>query len=270
MRKRLILLFTLAVTGLGACKSQHDIVLKSRDTNFKLTKANEYYDQKKWHKAVEVYETLMPVFKGTKNYEELFYRYCYSFYNMKDYLSASYQFKNFTENFPRSSRADECEFMYAISLYKLSNKPSLDQTSTYRAMEALQTYINTHPGSSHLTEANNYIDVCREKIETKDANAALLYFNMGSYKAATVAYKSVMDNYPESKDMDSYHVMLIRSYYLYAKASKQEKQEERFAEAVNAYNEMLQYMPQSPKIKEAEKYATSSQNYIKNLRNEHK
>jgi outer membrane protein assembly factor BamD len=270
MRKFSFLFIALIVLVMGSCKSTHEKVLTSKDVNFKLAKANEYYDQKKYFKANEVYESLMPAFRGTKNYEELYYRYCYSFYYQEDYLSASYQFKNFVENFPKSLRADECEFMYATCLYKMSPKFSLDQSNTYKAMEALQTYINTHPGSKNLTEANNYIDICRAKIETKDAKAARLYFDISEYKSASVAYKSLMQAYPESKSLDYYQLMVIKSFYQYAKSSYPDKQEERFAEAINAYNQLLEYTPNSANLKEAKEYYTLAQNRIKNIRNEHK
>lgn len=270
MRKFSFLFIPLILIVLGSCKSTHEQVLASKDVNFKLSKANEYYDQKKYFKAAELYEALMPVFRGTKNYEELYYRYCYSFYYQQDYLSASYQFKNFVEAFPKSTRADECEFMYATCMYKLSPKFSLDQASTYKAIDALQTYINTHPGSKNMTEANNYIDICRGKIEKKDANSAKLYFNIGQYKAASVAYKSLIQAYPESKVLDYYQLMVVRSYYEYARSSYKEKQEERYAEAVSAFNELKEYTPNSSYLKEAEKYYTLSQDNIKQLRNEHK
>lgn len=270
MRKFSFLFIALIIMVMGSCKSTHEKVLASKDVTYKLAKANEYYDQKKYFKANEVYETLMPALRGTKNYEELYYRYAYSFYYQEDYLSASYQFKNFIENFPKSTKADECEFMYATCLYKMSPKFSLDQSNTYKAIEALQTYINIHPGSKNLTEANNYIAICRSKIEVKDANAAKLYFDIGEYKAASVAYKALIQAYPESKSLDLYQLMVIKSYYKYAKSSIQQKQEERYAEAINAYNELLEFTPRSTHLKEAEKYFSSANNSIKQLRNEHK
>lgn len=270
MRKFSFVIIALIVLAMGSCKSAHEKILESKDISYKLTKANEYYDQKQYYKANQIYETLMPAFRGSKNYEELYYRYCYSFYYQNDYLSASYQFKNFVENFPTSPRADECEFKYAISLYKLSPGYSKDQSSTYKAIEALQSYINTHPGSPNLTLANNYIDIGRAKIEKKDAKAALLYFNMGEYKSATVAYKSVIQNYPESKLQDQYQLMLIKAYYKFASMSIEEKQEERYSETITIYNELVQYTPNSPYIKEAQTYYNLAQNSIKQIRNEHK
>jgi len=268
MRKIFIIVPFLLLL-LSACNTQEKI-LKSKDVNYKLTAANQYYDAGKWAKANTIYESLIPVFRGTKNYEELYYRYCYTFYNMKDYLSASYQFKNFVEAFPGSTRADECEFMYATCMFKQSPRYPLDQSTTQKAMEVLQSYINSHPDSKNLTQANNYIDICRAKIEMKDARAARLYYDMQQYKAAGVAYKSLMQAYPESKDIDFYQFMVEKSYYKYAHSSIRTKQEERFAEAVNAYNDLKEYYPHSAYLKEAADYQTSAQNIINQLRNEHK
>jgi len=265
--RKILALITLVVIFFSAC-SPYEAILKSKDINLKFAKANEYYDQKKWLKANQLYEGLIPAFRGTKNYEELYYRYCYTFYNMDDYLSASYQFKNFTEFFPKSTRAEETEFMYASCLYKMSQKPSLDQTSTIKAMEVLQTFINLHPNSSKLTEANNEIDICRSKLEKKDADAAKLYYNISYYKAAVVAYKSLMFAYPESASSDFYQMMIAKAYFQYAKNSYPEKQEERYAEVVNSVSEMKQYFPNSPYLSEAESFSKTAQSNINKIRNE--
>jgi outer membrane protein assembly factor BamD len=254
---------------LSACNS-YERVLKSNDINYKLKKANEYYDKKQYPQANAIYENLIPVMKNTKNYELLYYRYAYSFYNMKDYLSASYHFKNFVDFFPTSKDAEECEFMAAICLYKMSPKPSLEQTYTVKALEALQSYINTHPGSSRIEEANKYVDECRKKIEEKQSSAAKLYFNIGQYRAASIAYQNVIRTYPESPLADYYQYMVVRSWYQYAKSSVEEKQEERYATALNAYQELVDTYPQSSYLREAEKFYTEADHNLKKLRNEHK
>lgn len=251
----------------SACSS-YESILKSKDINLKFAKANEFYEQKKWMKANQLYEGLIPAFRGTKNYEELYYRFCYTFYNMGDYLSASYQFKNFTDFFPKSTRSDETEFMYALCLYKMTQKPSLDQTTTIKAMEVLQMYINLHPNSPRLTEANRYIDDCRAKLEKKDADAAKLYYDISYYKAAVTAFKSLIFAYPESTNSDYYHYMISKAYYMYAKNSYPDKQEERYAEVLNSVSELKKYYPTSKWLKDAESYSKSAQSNINKLRNE--
>lgn len=271
MSKRLVhlVLFTVTIALLSAC-SGYERALKSKDVNYKLTKANEFYDKKKYQQANSIYETLVPVFKSTRNYEPLYYRYAWSFYYMKDYLSASYHFRNFVEAFPNSKDADEVEFMYGLSLYKMSPEPSLDPTNTERAMEALQDYINRHPDSKRVTEANGFIDICRGKLETKEASAAKLYYNIGYYKAAGVCYKQVMRNYPESTKSDFYQYMIVKSLYKYAYESVKEKQEERFANTLSAYQDLVDGYPKSSYLRDAEKYYTLATNSIKKIRNEHK
>lgn len=269
LRLQHLLYILLCMVLLQAC-SGFEKVKKSSDYNYKLTKANEYYDKKKYVLANQLYYDLIPVMKNTKNYEALYYRYAYSFWYMKDYTSASYHFKNFVDLFPDSKESEEAEYMSAVSLYKMSPKPSLDPTNTAKALEALQSYINTHPNSKRLDEASKYVDESRKKLEEKEAMAAKLYYNIGHYKAAGIAYKSVLRNYPESASADLYQYMIVRSWYQYARESVTDKQEERYATAVNAYQELVDNYPKSSYLREAEKYYTLADNNIKRIRNEHK
>jgi outer membrane protein assembly factor BamD len=208
--------------------------------------------------------------KSTRNYETLFYRYAYTFYYLKDYVQSSYYFKNFTEYFPTSKEAEECEFMSAASLYKYAPKYTLDQTNTVKSLEAMQSYANKYPNSQRFTEANSYIDKSRAKLETKQADAAYLYYNTYQYKAATVAYKSVMHNYPDSHSGDLYQFMIMKAMVKYAKASVPEKQEERFASAMSSFRDLKDNFPNSKYIADAEKLYAEADTNVKKIRNEHK
>lgn len=265
MPRRILLLFVPLLLTIGACNS-YEKIIKSNDLGYKLTKANEFYDRGKYQQANEIYASLVQLMKGTRNFEPLYYRYAYSFYNMKDYLQASYHFKNFTDFFPGSKDAEECEFMHALCLYKMAPKASLEQTNTVKALEALQSFINTHPDSKRVAEANTFMDEGRARLEAKDADAAKLYFNIGQYRAASVAYKSVLRQYPESRLADYYQYMIVRSSYLYARQSIAEKQEERYATAVNAYREMSDLYPSSGYLKEAGRYSSLADASIQTLR----
>src|SRR5690606_31549710 len=155
IQKYFIVLICMLLT---AC-SGYEKARKSNDVNYKLSKANEYYDKKKYQQANTLYYDLIPVMKNTKNYEPLYYRYAYSFWYMKDYISSSYHFKNFVDFFPNSKDAEEMEYMSAVSLFKMSPAPPLAPTNTVKALEAMQSFINTHPESKRLAEANKYVDL---------------------------------------------------------------------------------------------------------------
>jgi len=261
MRLQQSILLSGILLLLASC-SGYEKVLKSDDINYKLSKANAYYEKRQYQKANGVYQNLLPVMKGTKDFEMLYFKYAYTSFYLKDYLAASYHFKNFTDYFPSSKDADEAEYMHAYCLYKESPKPNLDQTNTIKAMEAMQSYINMHPSSKRVPEANKLMLDMRSKLEVKDADAAKLYYNLGHYKAASVAYKLLLESYPESVAADYYQYMTMRSYYQYAKASIKGKQEERYGNAAAAYQELKNDYPTSKYIVEAEKLNNQIQNNI--------
>ncbi len=137
----------------------------------------------------------------------------------------------------------EIDYQQAYCYYKLSPKVPLDQTSSMKAIAAMQTFINTYPNSEKAAEANVVIDLLRRKLEQKEFNAAELYYNLGHYKAAGVSFKSLMRAYRDSEKSDSYKYMAIKSYYLYAKNSVYYKQKERYETVFNRVPGVLRPLP---------------------------
>src|SRR5690349_8842985 len=152
----------------------------------------------------------MPYYKTRAEFEDIYYKYAYCAYYQADYMNAENLFKSFLEIFPNSTKAEEVDYMRAYSFYKQSPKPELDQTNTIKTIGMMQIFINTHPGSVRNKEATEIIDICRNKLETKDYKAAKLYFDMGQFRAAGVAFTTLLDSYPESQKADEYMLMIIR------------------------------------------------------------
>ena len=264
---RLLIAFVFLVFGLTAC-SKFAKVQKSTDYEYKLRMADQYYVKKKYNFAQQLYEELFPILKGTERFEDVYYKYAYCAYYQKDYMNAENLFKGFTEVFPTSKRAEEMEYMRAYSYYRQSPKAELDQTNTNKAIGLMQTFINTHPGSPKNKEATEIIDICRAKLELKEASAAELYYNIGQYKAAAVAYTNLMNNFPDSEKGDAYKLQVIKSFYQYATLSIEEKKEERFEQVITECHDFLDRYVESKLAKEAERYMNLSQTNIKAIKNE--
>jgi outer membrane protein assembly factor BamD len=95
--------------------------------------------------------------------------------------------------------------------------------------------------------------------------SAQLYFNIGQFRAAAIAYNSLLNNYPDSEKADEYKLMIIKSYYKYASMSIEERQPERFEKVVKEVEDFQDRFPESKLLKEAERYLTLSQNKFKEL-----
>jgi outer membrane protein assembly factor BamD len=253
---------------LASCSTHLNKVLKSKDYNYKLKVADEYYAQKKYKNAEELYIELFSVFKGTDKFEELYYKYAYCSFYQKNYPDAENLFKGFLEVFPNSSRAEEVAYMHAYTFYMQSPKVELDQANTVKAIGIMQSFISSHPNSARVKDANDIIAKCRTKLELKEYKTAELYYNLQQYRAAGISFTNLINSYPESTKGDNYMLMAVKSFYEFAKLSIPDKQEERYEKVSAEYFDFADRFPESKLLKEAENYKDLSVNNIKKLENE--
>lgn len=264
MRIKSYVLLVISFVFLASC-SKFSRVMKSKDYEYKLKMADQYFVKKKYRFAQQLYEDLFPVYKGSNRFEDIHYKFAYCAYYLKDYISAESLFKSFLEYFPNSAKAEEIDYMHAYCYYKQSPRPELDQTNTTKAMGQMQTFINTHPGSERNKEAQEIIAHCYQKLITKDYKSAELYYNVGQYKAAAVSFATLLTAYPDAKNADEFKLWVIRSYYKYASLSILEKQPERFNQVVEEVQDFQDRFPESKYLKDAEQYLTLSQNNLKTV-----
>ena len=248
--------------------NKYNKVTKSKDYEYKLKMADQYYSKGKYKIAQELYEELFPVFKGTLKFEELYFKDAYCFYYMKQYADAENLFKGFLEVFPNSTKAEEVDYMRSFCFYKQSPKLELEQVNTIKAMGMMQTFINTHPGSERNKEATEIIDKCRAKLEQKEYRAAELYYNMSQYRAAALAFTNLTNNYPESLRGEEYKLKTVKAYYKFAKLSYEDKQIERYEKVITEYQDFVDRYPDSKLLKEAESFSNLSKNNIKAIKYE--
>ncbi|HEY1871048.1 MAG TPA: outer membrane protein assembly factor BamD [Chitinophagaceae bacterium] len=252
---------------LGSCNGISK-VLKNKDPEYKLRMAENYYVKKKYNYAYQLFEDVVPYYKTGKEFEDIYYKMAYSTFYQKDYLNSENFFKTYLELFPNSPRAEEMDYMRAYCFYKQSPKPELDQTNTMKTIGMMQSFINSHPGSARIKDANNIIDICHDKLETKDYKAAQLYYDIGQFRAAAVSFEEVLNNYPESDKAEDYKLMVIKSYYRFAELSIEDRKAERFEKVIEECNDFTDRFPESKLSKDVEHFLTSSQTNIKNLSNE--
>jgi outer membrane protein assembly factor BamD len=251
-----VFFFLLIVFVFSAC-SRFGKVMKSTNVEYKYKMAMQYYEKKKYRNAQDLFREIIPYYKDKSEFPDIFYKYAYTAYYMKDYDNAESLFKNFLETFPNHAWAEEVDYMTAYCYYKQSPKAELDQTNTLKTIGLMQTFISVRPNSSRVEEATKIIDLCRIKLEEKEFMNANLYYNIGQYRSAAIAFDNLIVNFPDSKEGDKYKLMVIKSYYKYALASIDEKKAERLLLAKNAYDEFSERYPESIYKKDAEKYLSS-------------
>ena len=92
----------------------------------------------------------------------------------------------------------------------------------------------------------------REKLAEKAFEQALLYLKIEKYKAATNAFRFVMQKYPDSKYREEAQFMYFSSAVALAGASTAKKQESRYLDAMDYYQKFTDKYPNSEFLKQAE------------------
>lgn len=229
------------------------------------------YNKKNYSKALILFEDLSQKYRGRAEAEELNYHYAMTLYKLRDYTTARYQFKSFADTYPSSRYAEECRYMGAYCYYLDSPAPSLDQENTYKAIDALQLFINFYPKSERAADAAKYIGLLRAKLEDKAYANAKLYYDLGgydvtNYKAAVIALKNAQIDFPDIKYAEEMDFLIIKSQFAYAKNSYETRQEDRFNEAITYADEFIEGHPQSKLVEDAKTLKKDSQTGIENAK----
>ncbi len=261
----LILMCCVMITQTSCSKFSK--IQKSTDMEAKYLAAVQYYEKERYYQALQLFEELITVFRGTVKAEDTYYYYCESYFATGEYTVAAYHYNNFHQTFPNSPRAEEALFKNAYCYYLDSPPVSLDQKNTMDAIRQFQLFINRYPKSEKVQNSNELIDELRFKLETKDFQNAKLYYKTGNHKAAVVAFQNVIKDYPASVYKEECLYYIVRSSFTYASQSIEARQAERYRLTIENYYKLIDAYPSGKYVTEAEKYLLDSQARLKKLEN---
>jgi outer membrane protein assembly factor BamD len=185
---------------------------------------------------------------------------------MGDYTMAHYYFETFLRNYPKSEFVEDITFVSAYCLYKDSPNYLLDQKNTVLAIDELQSFINRYPESPRVEEANGLIDELREKLEKKAYSRAVLYYNMDNFSSAIVAFEVLMKEFPDTKYRAEASFYILKSNYLYALRSVDDKKPKRLEATIQYYANFVDRFAKTKYMKEAEQIYSKSQQLLESIR----
>ena len=251
----------------SGCKSEFETIRTSGDPAVWLAKAGEYYEQEEYQRAQTLYELSIGPYRGKAEAEEIAYRYAYTYFYTRQYVLASYYFKNFATTYGGSPLREEADFMAAYSNYKLSPVYRLDQSYSTKAIEGFEEFANRYPNSERVSEANTLIDEMRAKMEKKDFESAKLYVDLSRFESAQRSFENVLKDYPETGRAEEIRFLMAQSQYEYARQSYVLRQFERYTKAVELTQAFLDRYETSDYRPELLEILKKSQAKLKELEN---
>lgn len=266
MKRWKLVLLAVGVMAICSCKSQYEMLLNSNDVDLKMKAAFEYFNDSKYTKAAELFESLSVLTDGTGRDDTVKYYWGLSNYKAKDYYTADTNFENFIESYPRSPFTADARYLRLDCMYRQTLRYELDQTPTYRAINSISEYILEFPSSEHIQSCRDMLVDLNERLDRKAYEAAKLYYKMEDYIASRVAFRNVLKEDSDNVYREDILYYVAMSSYKYAYLSIPERQRERYLTFVDDYFNFIGELPDSHYRKELDAVYKKAQHALgKNL-----
>ncbi|MDR0977403.1 MAG: outer membrane protein assembly factor BamD [Prevotellaceae bacterium] len=254
--KKNILIVLIATIALSSC-GEYNKLLKSTDYEYKYEAAKSYYANGQYNNAATLLNELITILKGTTKAEESLYMMGMCYYNVHDYQTAAQTFIQYFTSYPRGIYTELSRFYAGKALYLDTPEPRLDQTSTYAAIQQLQSFLEYFPQSTRRPEAETMIFALQDKLVMKEYLSAKLYYDMGNYmgnnyQACVITAQNALKDYPYTNMREDLAILILRAKYEMAYYSVLEKRADRYREAADEYYAFKNEFPDSKYAKEAD------------------
>jgi outer membrane protein assembly factor BamD len=246
-------LYILLISILFNSCSDFQKTLRSEDIAEKFKMGTELYEAEKWNKSHRLLSQILQNYRGKPQAEKLTYMHAMCSYKMRDYYISSYHFDKFTDIYPNSEKAEEASFLSAKGYYYNSPVYSKEQKETVEAIEKLQLFVNAHPNSEYLTEANKLVKELDFKLEKKAFEVAKQYDLIRDYKASISTFNNFLLEFPGTSLRDEALFYRFDAAYNLAVLSIDELKEERLKDAISYYESFKKAFPNSVFMEDATK-----------------
>lgn len=264
MKKNIFIVALLAAAlGLTSC-GEYNKLLKSTDYEYKYEAAKSYFAKGQYNRAATLLNELIAILKGTDKAEESLYMLGMCYYNEQDYQTAAQTFIQYYQVYPRGTYTELSRFHAGKALFLDTPEPRLDQSSTYKAIDELQMFMEYYPQSAKHQEAQQMIFELQDKLVMKEYLSAKLYYNLGNYmgnnyQSCVITAQNALKDYPYTNLREDLSILILRAKYELAVYSVEERKQERYREAVDEYYAFKNEFPESRYLKEAERIFSKSQ-----------
>ncbi|MFQ6605323.1 MAG: outer membrane protein assembly factor BamD [Fidelibacterota bacterium] len=209
--KKLIILFLLTGLWLGCSSSKPDL---TSNFNARFEKGMEYLEKKKYLRAQEEFNYVAISGGHTELGDDALFYLGEAYFRNKEYILARAEYDRLVRRMSFSPFLEQARWRICQCYVNESPKYYHDQTSTEKALDKLQEFIEDFPTSEYREEAGKTMVELREKLGMKAYQTGILYIKLGAYDSAILAFEQVLQNYYDTDLVPQAHAGIIQSHCL--------------------------------------------------------
>ncbi|NOZ75004.1 MAG: outer membrane protein assembly factor BamD [FCB group bacterium] len=210
--KRIILiilggLFFLTVFSCAGSKPEDEMDFEAR-----FKKGMEYFNKKKYVQAQDEFNYVVLSGSHTEWGDDAMFYLGESYFNNEEYILAISEYDRLTRRMMFSPFVEKARWRICQSYFEESPEYYLDQTSTNKAIEKIQEFLDDYPDSKFTDEANEMMKKLRNKLGRKAYETGILYIKLGVYDSAIDAFNEVLKSYYDTEYLSKSYLGLIIAY----------------------------------------------------------
>lgn len=220
----------LAVLLLG-CGGKPEQEVPDARTQFQI--AMREYNDGDYLEAQEEFQRLIFNYPGESLADTAQYYLAMSYYKDKEYALAAAEFQRLLSSFPASQFTEAVHYRLAMTHYQRSPNYSLDQKSTYEAIDQFELYLDAFAEGEFADSSRIRLRELRNKLAHKAYHNGKIYMKMGDCESAIVYFEHLLGEFPDSEWAQAAQ---YETGECYRKLQRLEEARSAYLQTVNGYS----------------------------------
>lgn len=115
--------------------------------------------------------------------------------------------------YPESDDAAYAQYIVGLAYSKQIPSVTQDQRASAKTIEAMQALIDKYPNSEYVEDAQQKLRFARDQLAGKEMQIGRYYLERKEYLAAVTRFRSVVERYPNTNQVEESLARLVEAYY---------------------------------------------------------
>lgn len=141
-------------------------------------------------------------------------------YRQGNYDEAINAGKRYVQLYPSTPDAAYAQYIVGLSYFRQIRDVTQDQKESRRAIEAMEEVVNRWPDSEYVDDAKAKIRYARDQLAGKEMQIGRYYLERREYLASIKRFRYVVEQYPNTRQVEEALARLTEAYYAMGLASE--------------------------------------------------
>ncbi len=215
------LLIAAALAGVavtGGCRSDGDIDITALDVE--TDPADVLYNQAlanmksgRLSEASKKFEAIDKQHPYSEFARKAMVLNAFATYRLGRYSESINSARRYISLYPSSEDTAYAYYLIGLSYYKQIPQVTRDQRVTRRAIQAFNEVITRYPESEYVLDSEQKLRFARDQLAGKEMQIGRYYQERKEYAAAINRFRTVVENYPNTRQVEEALARLVEVYY---------------------------------------------------------